>query len=591
MVGTYASLAMIIAASAAAGQGLFAVCGRREWSWLSPAVGLAILAGVAWGAANLGGDSGWALAAMAVVAAAGLATWAAGPERGAPRLGIGAAVLAAAILLASLPFAVEGRMGILGTSLNPDMSQHLFAADRLASGGEERLIAEGYPLGPHAVVVAVSALGPSLVEAFSGLTLAIAVAASLVSLELLGRLRPIRRALAALLVGFAYMASSYLIQGAFKETLQALFVLAFAIGLHALAAGTLGGRAPAVRWRLLAALPLAALAAGSIYTYSFPGLTWLAGALGIWALVELGTRGDIAVLRNALAPAAVAGGVLVVAVAPELGRIADFASFETFDPDGAGFGNLFPGHPISPAEALGIWPSGDFRLEAGAGAAPSIAFWLGGLLGFAALAFGLRWWLARGERAVPAALAVAAGLYLYALIAGTPYQEAKAIAIAAPLAMLISARALLEATPPISELRGASTTALALPALALAFCLPAAACGALALANGPVGPTEWGPGLIELRESGDLGPGGEDGDDTLVLATEELLVGEHGEDLVLWELRGGNVCADALGAEVPDAIENVVAYEGGVAFLDRVEARPGPHCPFIADGDRAQPSG
>ena len=37
-----------------------------------------------------------------------------------------------ALLAASLPFIVEGRFGILGTGLNPDMSQHLFAADRLA---------------------------------------------------------------------------------------------------------------------------------------------------------------------------------------------------------------------------------------------------------------------------------------------------------------------------------------------------------------------------------------------------------------------------------------------------------------------------
>ena len=40
----------------------------------------------------------------------------------------------AARLAASVPFLVEGRFGILGTGLNPDMSQHLFAADRLAQG-------------------------------------------------------------------------------------------------------------------------------------------------------------------------------------------------------------------------------------------------------------------------------------------------------------------------------------------------------------------------------------------------------------------------------------------------------------------------
>ena len=37
------------------------------------------------------------------------------------------------VALASLPFIVERRFGVLGTGLNPDMSQHLFAVDRLAT--------------------------------------------------------------------------------------------------------------------------------------------------------------------------------------------------------------------------------------------------------------------------------------------------------------------------------------------------------------------------------------------------------------------------------------------------------------------------
>ena len=596
MVGTYASLAVILVAAAASGQGLFALCGRREWSWLSPAVGLALLAGVAWGVLNLTDEPAAALAAIAVLAVGGFAAWASAGELSVPRAGVGLAVVAAALILASLPFAVEGRFGILGTSLNPDMSQHLFAADRLAHGGEERLITEGYPLGPHAIVVAVSQAGPSLLQAFGGLTLAVAVAASLAALELLGGLARTRQVAGALLVGLAYMAASYLIQGAFKETMQALFVLAFAIGLQQLAKGALGGTEPAARWRLLPAVPLAALAIGSVYTYSFPGLAWLVGAAGLWGVAELAARRSLQPMRAALVPGALAAGVVVVAIAPELGRIADFGSFETFDPDGDGLGNLF--NAISPLEALGIWPSGDFRLDPGAGFAPAAVFWLGGLVGFAALGFGLWWWLSRGELAVPAALGAAAILYLYPLLVGTPYQESKAIAIAAPLAMLISARALLEATPAVAELRVATGRALAVPALAVAFCVPAAACSVLALANGPVGPTEWGPGLIELRESGRLGPGGEDGDDTLIVAPEDLLVEERGEDLFLWELRGGNVCAATGPADQgfpkpPGGIESVIVYEGPEAFdlAPVADPQPGPRCPFIADGDRAEPSG
>lgn len=600
MGGTYLSVAVVVLASAAVGQGLFTLCGRREWSWLSPAVGLGLLVAGCWAAVNVVGPAAGLAALLALPAVLGTIAIAirAPRENGNVRdrsgLRVALAVLVGALLLASLPFVVEGRFGILGTSLNPDMSQHLYAADRLAAGAEERLVSEGYPLGPHALAVSVTEVGPSLVEAFSGLTVAIAIATALAPLALLGRLAPWRRAAVALLTGLAYMVASYLIQGAFKETLMALLVLAFAIGLHELARGTLGGAAPAARWRLLCGLPLAALAIGSVYAYSFPGLGWLAGGLGLWALAELWARRGLTPLRAAAAPAVIALAALVLAAAPELGRIATFASFETFDPDGAGLGNLF--NPISPLETLGIWPSGDFRLDPGAGFAPAAAFWLGALLGAAALTYGVWWWLRRGERAVPAALAAAALLYLYALLAGTPYQEAKAIAIAAPLAMLIAARALLASAPALDALRETGTRALALSALAAAFLVPAAACSALALANGPVGPAEWSPALIELRSSGALGPGGEEGDDTLLLAPEAVLADEHGEDLFLWELRGGKVCVeplvhDDLPRRPPLGIETIVVWTGPATFQAAPirQPRPGPDCPFIADGDRAEP--
>lgn len=593
MAGTYASALVVLLAAAGTGQAVFLVCGRREWSWLAPPVGLGVLCAVSWGFLNLTGDPLPAVVALVALAAGGGLVLA--RERAA--IGSGFVVALAALALASLPFMVEGRFGILGTSLNPDMSQHLFAADRLANGGVERLISEGYPLGPHAVAASLDQLGPSLVQAFGGLTLAIAVVTALTSLALLRDLRPTRLVLGALLVGFAYMAASYLIQGAFKETLQALLVLTFAVGLHELATGTLGGSAPKERWRLLCAVPLAALAVGSVYAYSFPGLAWLIGAIGLWAVVELLVARGLQPLRAAFVPGAVAVAVAVVAVAPELGRVLDFAEFETFDPDGEGLGNLF--NPISPLEALGVWPSGDFRLDPGAGFAPAAAFWLGGLLAAGALAYGVAWWARRGERAVPAALAAAGLLYLYPLVAGTPYQEAKAIVIAAPLAMLVAVRPLLADFPPPTDLLDRTGPAprrgRAVALLAVAFMGSAAACSVLALGNGPVGPTEWGPGLIELRESGDLGPGGKDGHDTLVLAPEEQLVDAHGRDLYLWELRGGRVCAEVAGSDIPEAgIENIVEYDDGRVFPHGfqivVRGAPEHACPFIADGDRAAPS-
>ena len=52
---------------------------------------------------------------------------------------------------------------------------------------------------------------------------------------LLERLGVWRRIAGALVVGLAYLVAVYLVQGAFKETIEALFVLAFAIGLGELA--------------------------------------------------------------------------------------------------------------------------------------------------------------------------------------------------------------------------------------------------------------------------------------------------------------------------------------------------------------------
>jgi hypothetical protein len=624
MLGTYGALALILAAAGSTGQALLAVCGERQWSWLAPAVGLALVTALSWGTVRLPSHGTAAAVAVGVAALAAVAylrgrvTWA------RVDAWVAVAVTVGAVLLASLPFIFEGRFGILGTGLNPDMSQHLFAADRLADGGTERLAASGYPLGPHSIVVAVSALGPGLVQGFGGLTLATAVIAALVPLAALQELARWRQAAGALLVGFAYMVSSYLIQGAFKETMEALFVLAFAVGLHGLARASRTSRLRGPPISALAAVPLAALAVGSVYAYSFPGLLWLGGGTVLWALAELiaatreGPPGAVGALARASArPAAVALGVLAIAIAPEVGRMIDFASFETFDPSGSGLGNLF--NPISPFEALGIWPSGDFRLDAGAGAVPAIGFYLGCLLAAVALAIGLWWWLRRREPAVPAVLTAAGLLIAYAGFAGTPYQEAKAIAIAAAPAMLVSATALLaiavtsgqaerivrrRALAPFFP-RSARLARLRLvfAALAVAFLAGAAGCSLLALANGPVGPTTYTPALTELRPL--MGS-------TLVLAPQPLL-DEHGRDYLVWELRGGRVCVDAAAGPgvrpPPRGISQVVTVgpeappfagvrrerrSGEYTVWKVVPAPAGPgHCPLISPGARAEvaPSG
>jgi hypothetical protein len=629
MLGTYASFAAIIVASGCVGQAVFRVCGRPRWSWLSPSVGLATITAVAWATVRLPGNGVAATIAIGVLALASVAyLWGRVTRlRGAVVTGL--PVIVGAVVAASLPFIVERRFGILGTGLNPDMSQHLLAADRLAHGGGSMLLDLGYPLGPHSLVVAASkGTGASLVHAFDGLALAIAVCATLAPLAVLERLAPWRRTLAALLVGLPYLVASYLIQGAFKETMEALFLLAFAIALHELARGALVG---GTRRRPLAAVPLAALAIGCVYSYSFPGLIWLAGAAAVWAVVELAVvarrRSPAAARRLArrAAPAATVALVLLAAAsAPEIGRMINFASFETFNPPGAGLGNLF--NPISPLEALGIWPSGDFRLDPGDGAMPAVGYYLGELLGLAALAYGLAWWLRRREWAVPCALAVAVVLYAYAHFAGTAYQAAKATVIASPLAMLIAARALVspEQIVELRAIRGAVGRTRTGPtgvflrwqrplglALATAFFAAAGACTVVALVNGPVGPATYSPALTELRP--ELRSGS-----TLALVPANVLDGEHGRDYVVWELRGGRVCVekqspattgnvlDSRPGAPPQGIAHVLTprqssppfagfslerHAGPYVLWARRPAPQGPGpCPLIAVGARANPA-
>jgi hypothetical protein len=559
VLATYASAISVCAASLAIGQAALALCGWQRWSWLAPAVGLALVTALCWGTVRLPGDG--AISAVAVlVATVGSLVFLRGRVDGlgaAARVGLPLGL--AALVAASLPFIVEGRFGILGTSFNPDMSQHLLAADRLAHGTDSQLLGQGYPLGPHAIVVALDkGLGASLVHGFGGLTLAISVLASLTALAALGELRPGPRWIAALLVGLPYMVASYLAQGAFKETMQALFVLAFALVLWQLAPTAARGRPrgmpgsqpphspaghtpPPAPLSPLGAVPLALLAAGSTYAYSFPGLTWLGGTLAIWAVAELALiRGNGSALtgavRHALRPAWLAMIVFAVLVAPELGRMVDFASFETFNPNGPGLGNLFG--QISPSEALGIWPTGDFRLTAGAGAVPAIGFYAGVAFAAVLLVWGLVWWLRRLEIALPVALAAAAIAYLAARIGGTPYTAAKAVQMAAPLAALVIVRPLLSFDP--AALRPGSLSDALRPLAAAAFVVAAGGCSLLALANGPVGPTAYSPALTGLRPQ--LAHAS-----TLVLAPASYLRDEHGLPFIAWELRGGRVCIKPAG--------------------------------------------
>lgn len=594
MIGTYAAVLAVCAASLAIGQAAVSLCGVRRWSWLAPPVGLAIACAVCWGTVRLPGEGTFSAVAVLLLTILSVAYLRGRLEEGGEALRAGAPIALLALLATALPFVAEGHFGILGTSFNPDMSQHLLATDRLAHGDTSQLLHQGYPLGPHSVVVALSkGLGIGVVQGFTGLTIAVAVLASLTALTAFRDQPALLRIPAALVVGLTYMVASYFAQGSFKETVQALFFLAFVLALRE------SSRSDEWRDLPLRFVPAALLAVGSAYTYSFPGLIWLVGSAVIWVLLEHGVSwfgssaggagvgvsgaGRRPVFRPgaptsephratgekpspkpdtpapAPGPAAVrpvlwASLLFLVLIAPEIGRMIDFHSFETFDPNGPGLGNLFG--QISPFEGLGIWPSGDFRLNPGDGAVPALGYYLGAAFATILLLYGLALCWRRRENAVIAGLAAAALAYAAARIGGTPYTAAKAIEVGAPLAALVIVLPLLRR--PVAWL----------------YLLVAGACSLLALANAPVGPASYSPALTSLRADVGEGP-------TLVLASRKLLADEHGTPYIAWELRGGRVCietAEEAEGHPPPGVRFVVAESSGeqppFAGLRRVRVAP-----------------
>jgi hypothetical protein len=497
MIGTYASAATICAASLLVGRALLSVSGRAGWSWLEPAVGFAAIVTVAGALARAPGHATTAtLGLIALLAAAAfVARRRPYDAAGALRHGLPVAIAAAVVL--SIPFAVSGRWGFLGVGFNNDLGLHLAWAEWLRSGFGPAPEA-GYPLGPHGLADAVAAIpGIGLGQAFVGEIVAIGVLTALTALVALRDLGPTRRALAATLVAAPYLGASYFAQGAFKETAEALFVLAFALALLA------PGRPPdGARRRFLFVLPYLTLLGGAFFAYSFAGLAWPVAIAALWSLTVPELRRALApraLLRSLLRPAILLGLLAVVGVAALLTLVGPFGFAHGFNRVAGS--NTYGS--VSPVEALGVWPTSNYRLEAAGGAQLT---GLAGAIGALAVLLGAAWWIRRRQLAVPIALAACTGLYLVSLAFSGEYSQAKALMIAAPLAMLIAIRPLLSAfgadrERTSSRIAGTSASAggavrVAGAVLAVLFVAGAAYSSLLVLRDAPVGPAGHG---AELR--------------------------------------------------------------------------------------------
>ncbi len=488
MIGTYTAAALICAASLLAGRAIFVVCGRREWCWLEPAVGFAAVVAVAGAGARLpGGGTAATLLVIALGAVSLLTLRRPYALRGALAEGL-PVVLVLALVLA-IPFAVSGRWGLIGVGFNNDLGLHLAWSEWLRSGFGPEPDA-GYPLGPHGLAIAAASFPKvSLGQAFIGEIIAITILTGLTALGALRGLGAGRRTLAAALVAVPYLAASYFAQAAFKETAEALFVFATALALPLVTPLPAGRRA-----RVLALAPLGVLAAGIFFAYSFAGLAWPLAIAALWCLTMPAVRAALApraLWRRLARPrtliwlAGLALATLLLAFVGPFGFASAFGKVAASNTYG----------PVSPLEALGVWPAANYRLDA-AGGAPLAG--IAGALGVVGLLAGIVWWVRRGELAAPIGLAACLLLYLASIPFSGDYSQAKALMIAAPLVMLIASRALLAGpgTGWRARSEGGRLFRVAYAALAAAFLGAAAYSSFLVLRETPVAPPGHG---AELR--------------------------------------------------------------------------------------------
>ena len=431
VVGLLLLTAALVAASFLLGHGILALCGWRRWNWCAPAVGYAALL-IVFG--QLVDFPRHQRAMIALVIAVSVAALVLRPVRRAVResaldtlvIGVGM------ILLAAIPFFAAGHPGILGASVSNDMSQHLTAAYYLrtlqgelpvaAIGGD--LINTGYPLGPHGLAAAltrVSGLGE--VRAFSAVTLAIPVVTAFAALGLVPTARRAARWGLAVVIGLGYLPAAYLAQGSFKETIQAMLVLA-TVGLLA----DLTQEDERIGWRR--GLPVAVLTAAAIYNYSYGGIIWTAFVVLFFFGAQVARRRQLfAVIRRWLFAGIVAAVGFVVLIGPEIHRIQRFRKSIFGAEDLRNKGNL--AHALSPFESLGVWFNGDFRFNP----EPRWVTWAFVVLALVALIGGLGWWWRRRAFALPAAALAAILVWFELTQTVNIYNAAKGLVVLAPLVM------------------------------------------------------------------------------------------------------------------------------------------------------------
>ena len=374
-------------------------------------------------------SSPWVLAGLALL---GLAV-------GAPRLRAAhpdpwATAAAAAVFgIFAAPVALAPGPGFAGYPTLGDTAIHLELIDQLMTHGGSvaglppssyasslaSYLTTSYPTGAH---TALGALRPVTgIDAAWVYQPFLALMAAMTSLAFwsLATVSVPQRPLRALVVFIAAQPAivySYALEGSIKEV-ATIWLLASLAAL----APVVVAKAPALR----PALPFAVCAAAVLVVVDVAVAPWLGPLMLVLAVAVLWRRAGLTTI-------AISGAgfiaLLSAMAAPTLAGLPSF--LRTAAPvltAGGQYGNLI--RPLPVTQALGIWPRGDFRL-------PLMAddWWAIVLIGAAAMCLKPASAGLLRRRLWPPLLLLVACLvgWLYAMRAGSPWAEAKALMILAP---------------------------------------------------------------------------------------------------------------------------------------------------------------
>jgi hypothetical protein len=392
---------------------------------------------------------------MPLVVAAAVAGYVLGRDRLHPaavdRWAVGAALAVFGVYAA--PVVLSGSATFLGYTVLGDTAVHFTLIDRIATHGTsladlppssyrvtlEAYFAGGYPLGSHAALAAVRPL--AFIDVAWAFQPFLAFIAAALVLTIIGLLQGVvragwRPAAIAALAAQPALAYNFAAQGSVKElaTLWVVPLLAALVG--ALAALPTAESSPnRFRYRAPQLLPLAVASAAGIAVIGVAVAPWL-GPVLLVALWVVTRRQPRSVGRIAALAAAFIGGVLLLSV-PTLVDLSDYLDItKQVITESTGLGNLFA--PLDGLQVFGIWLSGDYRLPPASGPGLDDLTRTHVLIGVAAASglLGVVWLVHR--RAVGPLLYIAASLIAlwYVTRTGSPWADAKALAITGPAVLL-----------------------------------------------------------------------------------------------------------------------------------------------------------